>query len=430
MMTTMVNLLTGLFEAIIVMMFIDAFIDSNNEFTRRKYIFAIISLSFLINLSNLVLNLGLPNSIFMILSTFTITYIYKREIMMSIIISIISILILGISEIIVLFLLALIMQVSVKVITETNDYVILGTVFSKLFAFIIFKILCIRHRKHKMEKVKTSYWMLFLTISISSIITIFLIYRLQYESQSVLLYNLSVWCSVGLMYSTFFTLYLYERISKQAELERKEEIFSQQIKSQSKHLDEILITQKEIKKLRHDLTNHIISIQAFFEKKDYAAGIEYITTMKGLTQFVDTGIETGNAALDAIINTKKSIALSKGINFTTNIQIPENIFVDAIDICIIFGNALDNCIEACERSEIPNKNISVSIIYEDDSIICKIINTASKSKNKFLQTVKKDEVNHGFGISNIESALDRYKNVCRFKQTDDEFILSFVIFKS
>lgn len=430
MMTSMVNLLTGFFESIIVVMFIDTFIDSNNEFSTKKYLLATIGLSILINLSNMILDLGLPNFIFMIVSTFIIAYIYKREVMMSVIISIISILILAISEIIVLFLVTLILQVSVKDASEVGDYVILGTVLSKLFAFIIFKILCIRHKKYKMLKLKASYWMLFLTISISSVITIFLIYRLQYESQSILLYNLSVWCSVGLLYSTFFSLYLYERISKQAELERKEEIFSQQIKAQSKHLDEILITQKEIKKLRHDLTNHIISIQAFFEKKDYAAGIEYITTMKGLTQFVDTGIETGNIALDAILNTKKSIALSKGINFTTNIQIPENIFVDAIDICIIFGNALDNCIEACERSAIPVKNISVSIIYEDDSIICKIINTASKGKNKFLQTVKKDEINHGFGISNIESALDRYKNVCRFKQTDDEFILSFIIFKS
>ena len=105
-------------------------------------------------------------------------------------------------------------------------------------------------------------------------------------------------------------------------------------------------------------------------------------------------------------------------------------FVDAIDICIIFGNALDNCIEACDKIENGPKKISVSIIYEDESLICKIVNTAIKSNSRFLHTTKSDNINHGFGIGNIESALEKYKNICRFKQSDTEFILSFVIFKN
>lgn len=122
--------------------------------------------------------------------------------------------------------------------------------------------------------------------------------------------------------------------------------------------------------------------------------------------------------------------LSKNIEFDTKIQIPEDIFVDAIDICIIFGNALDNCIEACDKIENGPKKISVSIIYEDESLICKIVNTAIKSNSRFLHTTKSDNINHGFGIGNIESALEKYKNICRFKQSDTEFILSFVIFKN
>ena len=79
MMTLMVNLLTGFFESIIVVMFIDTFIESNNEFTTKKYILATIGLSILINLSNMILDLGLPNFIFMIISTFIIAYIYSAK---------------------------------------------------------------------------------------------------------------------------------------------------------------------------------------------------------------------------------------------------------------------------------------------------------------------------------------------------------------
>ena len=149
-----------------------------------------------------------------------------------------------------------------------------------------------------------------------------------------------------------------------------------------------------------------------------------------LSNITDDTIETGNIALDAIINTKRSIAQNKGIIFLTNIQIPENIFIDAIDICIIFGNALDNCIEACELSDTNIKQIKLSIVYESDSIICKIVNTAPKNNNRFLHTTKKDYKNHGFGIENIKFSLSKYRNVYRFTQNENEFILSFIIFNN
>ncbi len=428
-MTSIVNILTCIFEAIIICMFLATYIERKNPLNIRAYVCVIILLSILIILSNKILNLGLLNFIFVIIATFLIAYIHNKNIKMNLILSIIPVLTLAISEIIVLFFITIIADVTVKQVEAIDSYRLLGIILSKLFAFFILKLFCIKHKKNHLFMMKTSYWVLFLIMFVTTVMTISLIFRLQYENSSVILNNMSIWCSFGLLYTTFFALYLYENISKQAELERRQEVFQQQIKAQSKHLDEILITQNQVKKLRHDLINHNISIQAYFEKQDCASGLAY---MKGMNQnaiFSDTLIETGNAALDAILNTKKSIALSKNIVFDTRIQVPENIFVDAIDICIIFGNALDNSIEACEKIEKGPKRILVSIIYESDSLICKIVNTAVKGKNKFLHTSKADRVNHGFGIENITSALEKYKNICRFDQTDTEFILSFVILK-
>lgn len=428
-MTIVVNMLSCIFEAIIILMFLDAYVDKSKEVNDNRYYFFVIALSAVIVLSNAILNLGLLNFVVITLSTFIIAFIYSKNIKRNIILSIIPVLILGIAEIIVVFFITLTSGVTVKQVVTVENYILLGTILSKLFAFFMLKFICVIYKKNRTPAMKTSYWMLFLVMFVTSVITIFLIFELQYENKSVLMHNLSVWSSFGLLYSTFFALCLYEKLSEQAEIEKRQELFAQQIRAQSKHIDEILITQRELRKLRHDLANHNISIKAYFERQDYKAGLEYMQDMDGLARVSEKVIETGNVALDAIMNTKKSIAESKEIEFEANIQIPENIFVDAIDICIIFGNALDNCIEACEQIENGKKKITVSIVYEDNSIICKIVNSAAKSNNKFLHTAKKDAENHGFGISNIESAMEKYKNVCRFKQTEDEFILSFVIFK-
>lgn len=423
-----INLLTCIFEAIIILIFINTFTNYKEKVSRHTYIVGTLALAFLIFLSNQIMNLGLLNLVFVILFVFVIAFFINRQIKINIILSIISVLILTISEIIVLFVLTFITGLTVEQVTIINSSRTLGIILSKLLALVIFKILCAKHKNNTAFAMKTSYWILFFLMCSTSVVAIFLIFRLQYESNYVDMYNLSTWCSFGLLYSTFFALYLYERIAKQAEAESKQELFQQQIKAQSKHLDEILITQKQIKRLRHDLSNHLISIQTYFENHDYEAGLSYIKTMKDLTRISEDTIVTGNAALDAIINTKKNIALSKGIEFTTNIQIPENIFVDAVDICIIFGNALDNCIEACNKITDKPKTITLSLFYENDSLICKIVNT-TQNANPFFKTTKKDKLNHGFGIENIKAALSKYENLFRINTTESEFILSFIIFK-
>lgn len=428
-MATTVNILTCIFEATIIMMFINTYIEIKESIPLYRYLGYVFLLSCMIYISNVVVSLGLLNLICVMISIFIIAYIYNKHIKMNIILSIISVLILTISEMIVLYLITILMDVTIEQVDVIDDYRILGTIISKLFAFFVLKFFCVRHKKSMVLTMKTSYWLLFLIMFVTSVITIFLIFKLQYESYSVIMHNLSVWCSFGNLYSTFFALYLYENIAKQAEIEKEQEIYKRQIKAQAKHLDEILFAQKQIKKLRHDLTNHNISIQSFFENQDYKSGIKYMKNMNALTDISENNIETGNTALDAIINTKKDIAVSKGIEFLCNVQIPENIFVEAIDLCMIFGNALDNAIEACEKVK-EDKRIMISIMYDEASLICKIINSAVKSNKRFLQTIKKDKDNHGFGIENIKSALSKYKNICRFTQTDKEFILSFVIFEN
>ena len=100
--------------------------------------------------------------------------------------------------------------------------------------------------------------------------------------------------------------------------------------------------------------------------------------------------------------------------------------LDAVDLCVIFGNALDNAIEACEKLE-NHRMINISAIYDDNQLICKIANTALQGTSN-LQTTKADKENHGFGLDNIKQALSKYNHVVKIEHADNEFVLSFIIF--
>ncbi len=428
-MISLVNILTCFFEALTTMMLINAYTEKSTYISTRKHIISVLVLGVLFNLCNYFAGIVFSNMMFMWLATVVVSYFYNHKVKINVVISIMSMVLLAVAEILVLFLLTVIFDISVAEATNTN-FRLLGIFISKLLFFSIVKIVCAKLNKYSDYKTKNSYWLLFVTVFVTVLATLYTIFIIQYESHSDKMYNLSVFVSFGLLYCTFITLYFYEKILSQTEKERNQEILEQQMKLQAKHIDEILLTQKQIKKLQHDIKNHNISIQGFFENGDYSGGLEYMKNIGHQIYIPDDMIETGNIALDTIINAKKAVAQSKDIAFETNIQIPENVFVDAADMCIIFGNALDNCIEACERIKDKEKKISVSIVYDDNSLICKIVNTKAKTQGKFLHTIKADKENHGFGISNIETALSKYKNVCRFNQTDNEFVLSFVIFNS
>ena len=239
--------------------------------------------------------------------------------------------------------------------------------------------------------------------------------------------NLALGCCIAIVASAFISLYLYEHISKQSELLNREQQYKQQIISQTKHLDDILVMQNQIKGFRHDIKNHWVALRGYFQRNDYEGGIQYIDEMSEKLTSGET-IDTGNVALDAILSTKKALAEEKNITFISTVQIPEKLSVDATDICIIFGNSLDNAIEACEKIKNEDKYIKLSVIFEEDTILCKVANTISKGKKLSMKTTKTDKENHGFGLENIKQALSKYNHVLKIDQTDDEFILSFIIF--
>ena len=97
-------------------------------------------------------------------------------------------------------------------------------------------------------------------------------------------------------------------------------------------------------------------------------------------------------------------------------------------MCIIFGNAVDNAIEACERIKDGNKKIDLTLICQDKRIFCRIANTTAERQKGIFKTSKPDKQNHGFGLDNIKTTLAKYNSEPMITQIDNEFVLKFIIF--
>lgn len=423
---TIADLLTGLVESIMMIMLCETFCAKRKNLPLGVYIIAVIAVTVMINISNKVFNFGMLNIVIMILSFFGLSFLYKSKIATKAIIAVLQYLILVITEVLVLFSITLIFGLTVSEAINISTYKLLGIIVSKMFAFFVVTI--IRYKYKKNNYMNTSYWILFFFMFLTSVATMFLIFKLSYNIERTDMYNLSVLSCFGLLFSTIFALYLYEHITKQAETIKKQEQYEQHLRTQLKHLDDILITQKQIKKFKHDFNNFQIGLSAYLNGNDVGGAKDYLRDLNEKINLEKNIIETGNTALDAILSTKIALVESKGIAVDKKIQIPENIWIDPIDICAIFGNALDNAIEACERAKTKRKSINISIICKDEILLCKITNTTPNVENSFWKTSKADKQNHGFGLENIKSTLAKYNTNPIIERNKDKFTLKFVLF--
>jgi len=309
-------------------------------------------------------------------------------------------------------------------ITVFNSTRVISVLITKVILLLITKLI-LRHKYT--APIDNQSLIMLLSIPLFSTISLSHLMLPAFDNPEIrvyLLVGMSAIVAANIIAYCFFvkTNKEYEK-SLKSEIQKKQ--YLQQISSQSKHIDEILIMQKQIKKFRHDSSHHFTALKGFFANNQNGDGLAYIEKIGDSLGKIDL-VDTGNIAFDAIISSKKALAESKNIKFITQLQIPEKLSVEAVDLCVIFGNSLDNAIEACEKLD-ANKRINVSAIYDNNQLICKISNTALPALPN-LQTTKADKKNHGFGLDNIKQALSEYNHVLKTEQADGEFVLSFIIF--
>ena len=126
----------------------------------------------------------------------------------------------------------------------------------------------------------------------------------------------------------------------------EEQIASYQHELIETHYHEVDNMYRQIRGWRHDYRNHIQTMKAYAATEDWDAIKRYLDLLDEDLTSVDTVIKTGNSMTDAILNSKISLAKSKGIDVVADAHIPVKLKSSEIDLCCIIGNLFDNAIEA------------------------------------------------------------------------------------
>lgn len=294
---------------------------------------------------------------------------------------------------------------------------------------LIYIVTVIKTVKLKVNLNNKQYKYIFFSIILNLLSAILIFATIYKTTQSVTDFALDfviALISSSILILNIFFMWLIIRVSKDSNLRAENKCIKENIQLQHQYYLNMQESQMKVKKLYHDMKNHMICIENLYGKN------EYVESINNQLKECNSIFNTNNMILDIILNDKKRICESKGIDLIANINFKECNFIDSADVCSIFSNMIDNAIEACENIEdnsiLKKINIKGTIVKSLYIIKCENPkNNIIKLKSGKILTNKKDKFLHGIGISSMKNSIEKYNGNLEVNDLNTRFLINICI---
>lgn len=177
---------------------------------------------------------------------------------------------------------------------------------------------------------------------------------------------------------------------------------------------------------RHDYHNHLQSMKAYVEMGQYDKLQEYLGLLENDLDQVNQLCDSGNVNLDAILNSKISLAEKNGIHVDYKATCPAELTVSDIDLCALIGNLIDNAVEACEGIADPYIRLYIGVLKNQLHIS---VTNATKDAVRKLDSeyITTKRGNHGHGLKRINLVVEKYEGYINRQNEPGVFVTEIML---
>ncbi len=222
----------------------------------------------------------------------------------------------------------------------------------------------------------------------------------------------------------FMAYFLVGKMMKGNQVRLEYELLKQNQEYQMQNLEQMANSYEEVRAIRHDMKNYLLTLQHMLEKGEYKKAKEECQLITGRVDGIHVFLETGSQIIDAIVNEKLSESKQKGIDTKCSI-FTDLRAVDTLAFCTVFGNLMDNAIEAQEPLPEPEKHIEVEAFNQYGYTRLCVTNATERGaagENPDLKTTKPDALLHGIGHKSVERTMEEIDGAIRYQEGDHLFI--------
>lgn len=264
---------------------------------------------------------------------------------------------------------------------------------------------------------RTTRNVIILSIATITLVNILICISRVYEGESPMLNIVTKILYVGF---SFTILTICAGIFSQSEQEEQIGVLHQLWRQDRAQFESVKANMDVINMKCHDLKHILDRIE------DKLTG-EEAASLREAIQFYDANIKTGNEVLDVVLCEKAMTCQKSGISFSCMADGEKLDFLTPVQTYTLFGNIIDNAVEAVKPLPLEERVISLSCWEEKDSLVVEESNYFSgrlELDHGLPATSKGDSSRHGFGTKSIQYIAAQYGGTMDIKVVDNMFFLT------
>lgn len=309
-------------------------------------------------------------------------------------------------------------------ITVFNSTRVISVIITKVLLFYVTRII-LKH-KHK-NPLDAQTWVMLILIPFISFISLSALMMAAIDHEEISGY-IMIGMS-GILLANMITYYFFSVLNREYEERLRLKLVEQNQENTVRSLEDANAFVQQMRSVRHDIQNQLLIISGLVEGGRYDRAKEHIKNMiENYLPQTQSLIHSDNEAFNAIVNAKVAVCNQKRIYLEVRQMQNALDCLDPIDIGILFGNLLDNAIEAAEHTQ--RRRISVDVSIQGFYLSVLVKNSIQDSvvrNNDDFKTTKKDKELHGIGLKNVRELVRKYDGMLDFYEEAGEFCCHIIL---
>ena len=236
--------------------------------------------------------------------------------------------------------------------------------------------------------------------------------------------------SAVVMISYYILVKIMEQTRQNTVLQEKIRTSQEVLEMQRQHYQLLTNRIQEARSIRHDFHHHLLAMQAYLDGKQYEQLTDY------LAQYAREFSPPSQAPLcrhylaDAVLQHYQSQATDQGCEFRTYVDIPPQLSISDLDLCIVLGNLLENALEGNRRLPPDEQMLHLHLKRQGEMLILTLDNRFDGSlhyREGTLLSHKRGGAVEGIGLQSVRAIAEKYQGVVRVEPNANVFKVSVML---